>query len=102
MFGRLASRMRPASVSKNVNRIQRRKLGTNWYVEVPEAEKWAHVGRANPATQSQPMMQLKGVRMAAKFMSPAVVGGMILWYWEHNNEPIWLDNSLYQWVEKEE
>ena len=82
--------------------IEKRKVGSNWYVEVPEAERYSHIGRANPLTQTQPWTQPRSIRMAFLFLSPTFIIGGATWYWVHNYEPIWLDNSLYQWVEKEE
>lgn len=85
-----------------LNDLEKRKIGSNWYVDVPEAERWSHVGRANPATQSQPLNQRHGLLLQFKFMSPVFVGGFLTWWWVDNNEPVWLDQKLFEYVEKED
>ena len=85
-----------------LNDLEKRKIGSNWYVDVPEAERWSHIGRANPRTQTQPLNQKHGLILQAKFMGPIIFGGYAIWYYMHNSEPIWLDQSLFEYVEKED
>merc|ERR1712130_143809 len=84
--------------------IQRRKVGSNWtWDNIDPKLRWTNtkLGRGDPATQQFiPLNNRYALIAQAKFMLPIYFIGLALWYWCDTNEPIWLDSSLYTYVEK--
>eukprot|EP01084_Bolivina_argentea_P167397 290532_1 len=105
-MNRIISRtMRPFR-SKRLTVIQRRKIGSNWYWEnIDPKMRWTNtkLGRADPNTQMLLPMNNKYALMAQfKFMAPVYFGGLALWAYCDRTEPIWMDSSLFTYMEKEE
>eukprot|EP00483_Globobulimina_turgida_P003542 UN03548 len=103
-MNRITSRVLRPLHTKRLTMIQRRKIGNNWVWEnIDPKLRWTNtkLGRGDPATQQLLPMNNKYALMAQfKFMFPVYVTGMVIWYYIDRTEPIWLDASLYTYIEK--
>eukprot|EP00485_Elphidium_margaritaceum_P008302 CAMPEP_0202689736 /NCGR_PEP_ID=MMETSP1385-20130828/4932_1 /ASSEMBLY_ACC=CAM_ASM_000861 /TAXON_ID=933848 /ORGANISM="Elphidium margaritaceum" /LENGTH=112 /DNA_ID=CAMNT_0049344915 /DNA_START=85 /DNA_END=423 /DNA_ORIENTATION=- len=98
---------RTVAQTQRVQFIQRRKVGNNWvWHDIDPRLRWTNtkLGRADPATQMGiiPLNNRWGLMAQLKFMLPFYIVGLCLWVYIDQTEPIWIDNSLFTYVEKEE